>query len=212
MEKEVVDKFIKENNETIKKMEKENKKVLKGKVVFQRSGSDDCVCCKGKHIFSIYVNWDKNEKVHVCYDNDYFKGILNKFIRDKEGENIIVTIATLEKENQNHSQTNQSRGHESEKSDALNNSEKDVDMSSSGSDTYEEELKKEIELEMKKENYEEELKKEINKLSLRLMNKGDFHTSMNRKVCYEAGYQKAKEEDLEIINKFELFHNSKKYL
>ena len=44
-----------------------NKKIITGKVVFQRSDSDDCICCKGKHVFSTYVEWDRKEKVHVAF-------------------------------------------------------------------------------------------------------------------------------------------------
>lgn len=33
-------------------------KSIEGKIVYQRSESDECVCCEGKHIFSKYIDAD----------------------------------------------------------------------------------------------------------------------------------------------------------
>lgn len=66
--------------------------ITEGKVIFQRDEHKDCSCCKGKHVFSTYVEWNKNYEVHPAFENDYLRGLINKFIQDKEGKKIRITI------------------------------------------------------------------------------------------------------------------------
>jgi len=65
---------------------------ITGKVIFQRAEEDTCVCCKGKHIYSRYVAWNKNIPVHCAFDNDYLEGIVQRFIKNKENKKVKITI------------------------------------------------------------------------------------------------------------------------
>jgi len=69
-----------------------DKKYIIGEVICQRSKDNDCKCCEGNHVYSTYLKYKKDEKVHVAFDSDYLKGILHKFISDKEGKIIKITI------------------------------------------------------------------------------------------------------------------------
>ena len=73
-----------------------DKKEITGKVIFKRSDTDDCQCCEGKHVYCQYVEFDKTEKVHTAFGDNFLRGVLHKFIGDKEGKKIKITIEEVE--------------------------------------------------------------------------------------------------------------------